>query len=295
MRVNTTLISLALLITLSGSTTSLDDTPEVFFNRGMILLRQGLFIKAVAQFDKAINLNHTFGKAYYQRAVAKIRLEQAITHQPSDAVIDLILAQKFGYNEALPMLLEESHRKCYNTEKAFFLPDQAYCVDFSSSVLKRLPEKYNDLEFLVYLKLFNNRFEDFPTQICDNQYLVSLDFSSNYLKSLPSCISSIPWLMELNLSKNKLTYLPDEITSLKHLKTLNLSTNHLTRLPTRLHYLKNLEEIDLSYNDLAKLPEGIVQMTWLKRINLVGNKLDKKDIKSLKKSLKSTEIYTSSD
>lgn len=283
---------LTLIMLLMGSAAPIpEDDPELHFNRGVTLLRQGEFIKAISEFTTAINLNNSYGEAYYQRALAKKRLSEKNGFPIPDLVVDLIMSAKCGYTQALSNLKDESDNTCYRLKQASIIPDEVFCGDFSSSLLSEMPPQSDAMSQMVNLNLYNNKFETFPREICEYPFLVVLHLNSNYLKSVPSCIKTVPWLMDLNLSRNSISSLPDEISQLQFLETLNLSKNRLTTLPANFHQLRSLRHLDLSYNEISDLPEGILRMTWLETINLMGNPIPKDLKRDLNKNLKDTEIF----
>ena len=78
-------------------------------DRGMALWKKGEYDAAIAEFDKAIELNPQYGKAYYYRANAYYD-----DHQYSRAWDDVHAAQELGYRIAprfLEILREASGRE----------------------------------------------------------------------------------------------------------------------------------------------------------------------------------------
>ncbi len=268
------------------------DDSKTHLSRGLSFLQNKDYIEAVNEFTMAIAIDPQFGEAYYYRAVTKDLMAKQGGFISFDLCSDLILAIENGYTKALPMLREKSDQVCHNLKRAVAEPDVVFCADFSSMVIKELPDKFEEMVFLTHLKLFNNKFETYPN-LSSAKYLICLDLSSNQLTGLPESFADNLWLSQINFSRNKLTAIPATIEKLKFLNDLNLSENYLTTLPASFSALTNLETLDLSFNRFRTLPPVLQQMPALKTLILRGNPLDENEVNELRKKLKDreTKVY----
>ena len=79
--------------------------------------------------------------------------------------------------------------------------------------------------------------------------------------------------------------LPDEITELTNLKTLGLVGLDLKTLPDNFDKLENLDSLNLIFNKLtiSNETEKLKKLKNLKYLALFGNRVDKVDIRELKR------------
>ena len=263
---------------------------EARFKEGLQALEEKEYIQAIGKFTNAISLKEDYAAAYYQRAVAKDLLGEAEGFFSADLCFDLIQAMKLGHPKALPMLRENSNRECHTVETMLYKPETVFCADLSSHVLFKMPDYADQLAYVAYLNLFDNRFSSMPDGLISFSYLVHLDMSRNVLADIHPEINRLKWLVELNLNKNKITELPESISELSHLKQLYLRNNKIKALPSSLSQLQELEELDLALNQLESVPEVLKEMNHLKRLILVGNPLSSSAVDELKKKLPRTEL-----
>jgi len=127
---------------------------------------------------------------------------------------------------------------------------------------------------LTNLKLYSNKFTDFPKAILDLKNLTKLDLESNQLTNLPKEIGDLKNLTELDLSSNQLTSLPKEFNKLNNLTNLKLYSNKFTDFPKAILDLKNLTELSLSKNQLTNLPKEIGDLKNLIELDLSKNQLE---------------------
>lgn len=287
MKITTTCFLLCIII----CSFTADPDAESLFKSGEENLANKEYIKAIQDFTAAISLKPDFGRAYLQRAKAKMLFHKQIATDGSEFCFDLIQALRLGEEESATLLNEGCNNQCYDTERAFLEPDIVLCADFSSKVLTDLPYGSEKMSNLFKLNLFNNKFTRISPIFSHFPTLLVLDLSSNRIQSIDPSLGRLQNLKELNLSKNQLTSLPEEIGELKEIKHLNLHGNQLVDLPSTLSQCTELEHLDLSYNKLSTLPEEILLLKKLKTLKLSGNILDKKTQKTISESLYNTEVY----
>src|SRR5881296_2774675 len=77
-----------------------DPDAEALFNSGERNLANKDYIKAIQDFTSAISLKPDFGKAYLQRAKAKMLFHQQLASGGSEFCFDLIQAMQLGEKES---------------------------------------------------------------------------------------------------------------------------------------------------------------------------------------------------
>ncbi|MGB0523924.1 MAG: leucine-rich repeat domain-containing protein [Flammeovirgaceae bacterium] len=286
-----TFTKITLLTTITFAFAFTSDQAEIYYQKGLKNLYGHQYIQAIGDFTNAISLKRDFGDAYFQRAKSKDLLGKQAGFFSTDLCYDLISAIKYGNDSATDMLREKSTVQCHSIKSMQHEPDLVFCADFSSSVLSSMPTGSDQLHFISYLNLFDNRFEEFPSEVLGYKYLLHLDVSSNSLTTLPEDINKMSWLTELNVNKNRIASLPTTLFQLKELKQLYLRSNELTTISAQVSHLKDLEELDLGLNDIKTLPEEIKQLTNLKKLILVGNPMSEAYVKQLQKEMPNTKIF----
>ena len=288
MRSMTKISLLAAMIFAFGFTS---DKAELYYQKGLENLYSQQYIEAIGDFTNAISLKRDFGDAYFQRAKSKDLLGKQAGFFSSDLCYDLISAIKYGNDSAIDMLREKSTVQCHTVKSIKMEPDLVFCADFSSSVLKSMPEGAEELHFISFINLFDNKFTAIPEQVYNYKYLIHLDISSNELTNISDDIHKLKWLSELNLNKNKISKLPSSLFTLVNLKQLYLRHNELSNIPAEFSMLKNLEDLDLGLNNLKEIPESIKKLPKLKKLVLVGNPMTEAYVKKLQKEMPNTTIY----
>ena len=132
-----------------------------------------------------------------------------------------------------------------------------------------------DRKLKVELRLNNNNFSKFPTELLHREYIESLseiDFSHNKLKKVPKRLFELEYLEYLDLSHNMLQQIPNNIVWRDSLKTLNLNNNKLLDLPLCFSKRCYLRILKLSSNFLTTLPVSIGEMPMLVELYISKNK-----------------------
>ncbi len=215
-----------------------------------------------------------------QRAVNKIRY---FLTNPDASSLDLS-------NLGVPMPLPFFH-----PEVQEIFASRLRILNLEGNSLEYLPDMHR-LQALKELSLENNKFREFPLEICQLQNLIVLNLKNNHLQALPAEIGqlrALEWLHlghnELNalppefgqlralewvsLDGNELNELPPEIGQLYALESLNVDNNYLEALPPEIGQLGSLEELFLTYNWLETLPPEIGQLCALKKLDVENNRL----------------------
>ncbi|MDE6452343.1 MAG: tetratricopeptide repeat protein [Odoribacter sp.] len=71
------------------------NSSALYFNRGVILQKQGNYQNAIQDYTQAITIDPSSAKAYYNRAIAKMALSQA-----DEALKDLEISSRLGFDQA---------------------------------------------------------------------------------------------------------------------------------------------------------------------------------------------------
>lgn len=279
----------ALLIVTTSAINQKD--PKAYYKNGIQKLENNNYIQAIGEFTNAISLNPDYAEAYVKRAKAKQKMGEKIGFSNDELCFDLIKGMKLGNQEAIDMIKENCMSKCYGMENAFNETEAVFCADFSSKVLKSLPDKTKEMENLVRLNLFNNKLTHLSKDFSKLNSLVELDMSSNKIETVNPAIGKLENLKELNINKNYIKTLPEEFGNLNKLEYLYLRSNYLEKLPKSIARLKSLKKLDLSLNKLKTLPMEITNLKNLETLNLVGNEIPKKNQKIIKELLPDTKIY----
>jgi Leucine-rich repeat (LRR) protein len=151
-----------------------------------------------------------------------------------------------------------------------------------------LPNEIGILTNLQILYLDYNQINFFPNKILNMINLRELYLNNNHILSLPKEIGNLIDLQILNLNDNYISFLPKEIGNLSDLKELYLNCNKINTLPEEIEDLRKLSILQLNNNLLTVLPKRFPFN--LKNLNISHNKISKKDIKYLNKSLPKTKI-----
>ena len=167
-------------------------------------------------------------------------------------------------------------------------------LNLSDNILHTLPEWSTGFQNLTSLVLDNNRFREFPEEVCllrslevlsiskteisdispqivDLDRLKKLALDSNDIRELPKCLVLMKTLEVLQVSNNKIEELPLSIGNLTNLHVLDVSCNDIEHLPPSLGDLSRLEVLDAKINQLREVPEEIGECDQLRHLNLSNN------------------------
>lgn len=264
---------------------------EEYYQQGLTSYKSQDYMQAIGDFTSAISLRNDYAEAYYQRAKAKEMLGIQQNFFSSDLCYDLIAAMKLGHKGAIDLLRKKSNIQCHNAESMLIEPELVFCADLSSHVLFQLPDYADQLQYIAYLNLFDNRFNSMPDGLLAHKYLVHLDMSSNALENIHKELNKLKWLAELNLNKNKIAKIPESLCDMKNMKLLYLRHNALTQIPESIGRMQSLEELDLALNQIKSLPASIASLKNLKKLILVGNPIPSSKVEELKAQMPNTEIF----
>mmetsp|Transcript_307 Transcript_307/g.1232 ORF Transcript_307/g.1232 Transcript_307/m.1232 type:complete len:361 (-) Transcript_307:100-1182(-) len=102
-----------------------------------------------------------------------------------------------------------------------FPPEVANClgstlkkIDLSDNLLTALPDQFDKLKVLSWLRLSNNRFTEFPYPVYSMRKLRRLVLSGNQIEMITENISFLDGLKVLNLGNNNIKELPEEFVEL---------------------------------------------------------------------------------
>lgn len=274
-------------------TTNNDPTPEDFYKSGLEKLKNGNPFEAVGDFTAAISLNPEYGEAYYQRALAKIKMGEMMGFTDKELCADLSTALHFGIEEAMPVIDNTCLGDCYDNKSEVFIntPDMVFCADFTHLGLKEIPDNHEKLHYIMKINFRDNELTEVGDAVKYLETVLHMDLSENNISSLSKEITHLKYLEELSLNKNQLKELPVEIGELKNLQMLYLRNNQLTSIPASIGKLKNLEILDLSVNQLTSLPLHISGLKKLKHLYLVGNNISSEQKDIIKAMLPNTDIH----
>lgn len=71
------------------------NSSALYFNRGVILQKQGNYETAIQNYDQAIDIDPSNAKIYYNRAIAKMAISQG-----NEALKDLEISSRLGFKQA---------------------------------------------------------------------------------------------------------------------------------------------------------------------------------------------------
>jgi TonB family protein len=157
--------------------------------------------------------------------------------------------------------------------------------------LKKLPTSIGNVKHIKSLDIEGNNIDTLPDEIGLLNNLKEINAKSNMITTIPRSFSAIKELTMLRLGQNKFEVIPDVIFEMSTLEILDLAENELISVPAKINSLTQLKELDLSNNKLESLPNSMAELTNLEKLYLNGNMISKKEIKELKRHLKSTEIF----
>lgn len=261
-----------------------------YYQSGLKHIDNKNFIAAISDFTHAISIKPAFKEAYYQRAKAKIYLNEEVKVVVKDIFNDLLKAQELGESEAIKLLMKKSEMECYTINANIDRKEDVFCLDYTNAALTKLPTHLDLYNSLFSLHLSYNKIVIID-KLPNLKNLLVLNINNNKLEKLPANISVLSALLELNASSNHLHTLPEEMVALKNLRVLYLRNNKLKKLPPQISNLQSLEILDLSLNQLKKLPAGLSTLKNLKALYLSGNDLSEKEVNLLKQQLSKTAIY----
>ncbi|KAG8816088.1 hypothetical protein FRC17_000468, partial [Serendipita sp. 399] len=139
-------------------------------------------------------------------------------------------------------------------------------VDLHKNKLRRLPDSFMDLVFLVNLDLSENELEELPDQLASLPNLANLNVSHNKLRTLPFEIKENLSLRTRSESFFSVTIERAKVP-LPSLMLLNASHNMLTPKAVHLPSLpRGLVDVDLSHNELSKASSLITAIAKLAHI-----------------------------
>lgn len=127
-------------------------------------------------------------------------------------------------------------------------------LDISNNCLEQLEHaELQNLQYLVSIKLSNNKLKHLPSYFSQFKSLRSLNVSSNYLDALPDFLCDLQSLVDLDISFNNISALP----KIGHLKTLERlwATNNIISgdFGTDFTELENLKEVDIRFNNITSI------------------------------------------
>ncbi|KAK5148335.1 hypothetical protein LTR04_000672, partial [Oleoguttula sp. CCFEE 6159] len=154
-------------------------------------------------------------------------------------------------------------------------------IKYNSNEAWRLPPSLSLASKLTMLDVSNNRLEQLEhAELNKLQYLISLRLSNNKLSSLPDCFGAYKSLRSLNLSSNSLSEFPDFLCDVGTLVDLDISFNSISNIP-KMGQLTCLERLWATNNELSgAFPPTFGQLTNLKEIDIRFNAIDNIDVMS---------------
>ena len=281
------------VVMLMGFTIHKAPTPKAYFQSGKEKLKNGNPFEAVGDFTAAISLKPDYGEAYYQRALAKIKMGEMMGFTDKELCADLSLALHYGIEDAMPVIDNTCLGDCYDHNSEVFnnTPDMVFCADFTHLGLKEIPDNHEKLHYIMKINFRDNELTSVGDAVKYLETVLHMDLSENNISTISEEITHLKYLEELSLNKNNLTALPKEIGELKKLQMLYVRNNQLKEIPKSIGKLKNLEILDLSVNQLTSLPLHISGLKKLKHLYLVGNDIDSEQKDIIKAMLPHTEIH----
>ena len=126
---------------------------------------------------------------------------------------------------------------------------------------------------LQTVRLSDNQFEQFPTEVLCFKSLVFLDLSFNKLESLPADFRAITRLKEFHLSHNFLREIPPAIQQLQSMTKFIGDDNFFTTVPDEIEYCASLTELVLGSNQIRELPVVVCMLSQLTILELANNLL----------------------
>lgn len=146
-------------------------------------------------------------------------------------------------------------------------------LNLSDNILHSLPDSFATFQALTSLVLDNNRFTEFPEEVCLLRNLEVLSVSKTEISEISPNIVDLDKLKKLALDSNDLQEIPKCLVLMKTLEVLQLSNNRIQSLPLSIGNLSNLHVLDVSMNDLESVPPSIGDMFKLEVLDLKINQL----------------------
>ncbi|XP_065181481.1 protein flightless-1 homolog [Sycon ciliatum] len=142
---------------------------------------------------------------------------------------------------------------------------------------RTVPEQFQDLGSLRWLRLNHSTLESLPPQIAKLKKLEHIHIAHNQMKELTNALVLLPRLRTINARYNELTDegIPEQLFALDELSTVDFSHNALDNIPENLDDARGLQVLSLSNNQIKELPKALfVELNDLHHLDLSNNKLE---------------------
>lgn len=179
-------------------------------------------------------------------------------------------------------------------------------LDLRSRKIEHLPDTFQQLSQLTYIRLEHNPLEYVPHGLS----CISLDESQIYLLEIwehegysgtevhltyiDSDCTEAPTvrhqITKLDLSHNGLREVPDWVKHMTALRELDLSHNQLSVLPWELASLKCLQRLSIANNQVTGFPENVGRLLSLQHFDCVGNGILESEQSRIQSLLPNCEI-----
>lgn len=133
--------------------------------------------------------------------------------------------------KSLNVFTEESGDELYQEKVTSLDLSSNYLTTFSPSVSTTFSN-------LLTLDISENRFTEFPVQLCALHRLQVLSGKLNQMKSLPRDFSQLRNLKKLNLSGNRFELFPPQLCELEGLEYVHVGGNAISYIPPSIKRLK---------------------------------------------------------
>lgn len=201
-------------------------------------------------------------------------------------------------------------KKVYKLDLSFKKPEQKLydkigkltdlqVLRLSSIEVTSYPKTFDALFNLVYFASYNNKFENFPTNLKPFANLHYLEFQHSKIDSIPAQIAYLSKLQsfkfgntddtlkfpvtfrflkrltDVSIENVVMDSLPKQLFSLPMLNYLNLSNTNTHYLTRHFERLPNLEVLIIENNPIKTIPFDIYKASKLRFISLRGNNIEK--------------------
>ena len=156
-----------------------EDQPDIWINKGNILIDLGRYLEAIECYDMAILKNERHHNAWGNRGASFLRLAKLIDNEEDESILTFNAMTYIGIELMLnpDYQIDFSHKEMYKS----VIQKNEMIIDLEETLIKQLPKKMRDIYDVFNLCNGNDRkFEDFYNDFCEKEGLfLNVHFDCN--------------------------------------------------------------------------------------------------------------------